>query len=91
MEKSPQLFDVCVVCALLEEARALLEVLQQQGEGAIEEGISPRYHYSYRFATLKNDKDELPAACRHHDRYLCWRSPPRATGRLGGGRAYLHL
>lgn len=57
-EKRSQLFDVCIVCALPEEARALLEVVRQQCEGAIEERISPRYHYSYRFATLKNDKDE---------------------------------
>src|SRR6266699_3570473 len=59
MEKHPQSFDVCIVCALPEEARAFLEVVQQQCEGAIEERISPRYHYSYRLATIKNDKDEL--------------------------------
>lgn len=59
MEKHPQLFDVCIVCALPEEARAFLEVIQQQCEGAVDEYISPRHHYSYRFATLKNDKDEL--------------------------------
>ncbi len=59
VEKYPQLFDICIVCALPEEARAFLGVVQQQCEGAIEEGISPRYQYSYRFATLKNNKDEL--------------------------------
>ena len=58
MEKHPQSLDVCIVCALPEEARAFLEVVQQQGEGVLEERISPRYHYSYRFATIKNDKDE---------------------------------
>ena len=55
---SHQLFDVCVVCALPEEARAFLEVLQQHGEGALEEHVSSRYQYSYRFATIKNDKGE---------------------------------
>ncbi len=58
MEKPPQSFDVCIVCALPEEARAFLEVLQQQCEGVPEEHISPRYQYSYRFAAIKNNKDE---------------------------------
>src|SRR6266700_4950889 len=59
METSPQSFDVCVVCALPEEARAFLEILQQHCEGAFEEHVSSRYHYSSRLATIKNDKDEL--------------------------------
>src|SRR5260370_3914401 len=58
MEKPSQSFDVCVVCALPEEARGFLEVVQRQCENPLEEGISPRYEYSYRFAMLKNDKDE---------------------------------
>ena len=58
MKKHLQSFDVCVVCALPEEARAFLEVVQQQSNNVIEECVSPRYHYSYRFATLKNNKDE---------------------------------
>lgn len=58
MEGPDQLFDVCIVCALAEEARAFLEAVQQQCESAIEERISPRYYYGYRFAVLKNDKDE---------------------------------
>lgn len=59
MEKSLQAFDVCIICALPEEARALLEVVQQQCEGALEEQINPRYQFSYRSATLKNQKNEL--------------------------------
>ena len=58
MEKHVQSFDVCIVCALPEEARAFLEVVLQQCRGIIEERISPRYQYSYRFATFKNNKDE---------------------------------
>src|SRR5258708_2080597 len=58
MEQSPQSFDVCIVCALPEEARAFLEVAQQQCESTIEERMSPRYQSSYRFATIKNDKGE---------------------------------
>ncbi len=58
MEQSPQSFDICIVCALPEEARAFLEVAQQQCESTIEERMSPRYQSSYRFATIKNDKGE---------------------------------
>ena len=58
MEKPAQSFDVCVVCALPEEARVFFEVVQRQCENLLEEGISPRYQYSYRFTTLKNDKGE---------------------------------
>jgi hypothetical protein len=58
MEKHAHSFDVCVVCALPEEARAFLEVVWPQCESVIEERSSPGYHYSYRFATLKRDKDE---------------------------------
>src|SRR5712692_2738419 len=58
MGEQPHSFDICIVCALPEEARAFLEVLQPQCEGLLEERISPRYRYSYRFATLKNHQDE---------------------------------
>src|SRR5258708_9606425 len=58
MEKPPLSFDVCIVCALPEEARAFLEVVQQHCEDTLEERSSPRYQYSYRSAVLKNDEDE---------------------------------
>jgi nucleoside phosphorylase len=58
MEKSPQPCDVCIVCALPEEARALLEVLQQQCK-MVEGHTNPRYGYHYRQARLKNARDEL--------------------------------
>src|SRR5216683_1331169 len=56
MEKHTLSFDVCVVCALPEEIKAFLKVTQQQCEGAIEERLSSRHGYSYRFATIKNNK-----------------------------------
>src|SRR5215469_17674587 len=49
---------MCVVCALPEEARAFLDILQNHCEGVLEERVSSRYQYSYRFATIKNDKGE---------------------------------
>jgi len=68
MEQSPQSFDVCIVCALPEEARAFLAIVQQRCEDTLEERMSPRYQYSYRFATLKNDQDEpLNLLCRYNN------------------------
>jgi len=59
MEKRALSFDVCIVCALPEEARAFLQVMQQYEEGIlIEEYSSPRYRYSSRIATIKNIKGE---------------------------------
>ena len=59
IEKRPKSFDVCVVCALSEEARAFLEVVRQQCKVTFEERINSRYYYSYRFTMLMNNKDEL--------------------------------
>jgi nucleoside phosphorylase len=50
--------DVCIVCALPEEARAVLAVLRTRSAGAIEERSSPRYGYSSRLATITNDQGE---------------------------------
>src|SRR6266536_3966410 len=47
-----------VSSALPEEARAFLDVVRSQCESTIEERSSPRYHFSYRFVTIKNNKDE---------------------------------
>jgi len=58
MENHPQPFDVCIVCALPEEARAVLVVVKPYCGDSLEEHTSPRYGYSYRSASLKNDKDE---------------------------------
>jgi tetratricopeptide (TPR) repeat protein/nucleoside phosphorylase len=58
MESSSQPCDVCIVCALPEEARAVLAVLRAQSIGAIEEQTSPRYGYSARLATITNGQGE---------------------------------
>lgn len=58
MKKGHQSIDVCVVCALPEEARAFLDMVRQQSHDGIEEHISHRYRYHYRVATLKNTRDE---------------------------------
>ncbi len=58
MEQPPRSFDVCIVCALPKEAKAFLEVMQQQCKVVFEKHISSPYKYDYRFAAIKNDKGE---------------------------------
>jgi WD40 repeat protein/nucleoside phosphorylase len=58
METSPQSLNICIVCSLEEEVRAFAEIFQQHYEGALEDRISERYQYSYRFARLKNKQNE---------------------------------
>lgn len=55
--RSPS-YDVCIVCALPEEARALLAVVKPACEDGLQEHISPRSGYTSRSGTLKNDKGE---------------------------------
>jgi hypothetical protein len=58
MENYPQPLDVCIICALSEEVRAMLAVVRSHCEHGLEEHTSPRYGYSYHSAVIKNDKDE---------------------------------
>ncbi len=48
MEKRPQPLDVCIVCALAEEAGALLDVVSEQCQTTFIARTSPRYGYDYR-------------------------------------------
>ncbi len=58
MDAQPHPFDVCMVCALPEEARALLHALRPYCDGAIAERSSSRYQYSYCAATIRNKSGE---------------------------------
>lgn len=58
MERFRQLFDVCIVCALPEEVKAFLAAIKPYCESDLEEHTSPRHGYSYRSASLKNDKGQ---------------------------------
>ncbi len=58
MEKRDHSFDVCVVCALPEEARAFLEVVRQQCHIAFEEHLDPQDNYDYRLAMIQNNKGD---------------------------------
>jgi nucleoside phosphorylase len=50
--------DVCVVCALAEEAKALLDVVSQQCHTAFVSRTSPRYGYDFETTTIQNNKGE---------------------------------
>lgn len=50
--------DVCVVCALAEEAQAFLEVVSKEQQTTFTERLSLQYRYDYRFATLQNNNGE---------------------------------
>jgi nucleoside phosphorylase/transcriptional regulator with XRE-family HTH domain len=50
--------DVCIVCALPEEARAFLKIVQEQYEASYEKHTDARYKYEYRLVTLQNHSNE---------------------------------
>ncbi len=52
------LVDVCIVCALAEEAQAFLDVVSEMAQTSFAPGISPLYRYEYRFATIGNNRGE---------------------------------
>src|SRR5260370_290994 len=58
MEKPAQLCDVCIICALPEEARAFLEVVEQQCHITFAKCFDPEHKYNYRSATINNDRGE---------------------------------
>lgn len=50
--------DVCIVCALAEEAKAFLEVVEARCHISFTSQISPHYRYDYRLATIQNNRGE---------------------------------
>jgi nucleoside phosphorylase len=50
----PSLFDVCLVCALAEEAQALLAEISRQCHTTFQEGYSATLKRDYRHTTLQN-------------------------------------
>jgi nucleoside phosphorylase len=51
-------FDVCIVCALAEEAQAVLEVISRRCRVKFQQGFSARHNYEYRYTTIRNNKGE---------------------------------
>ncbi len=52
------LVDVCIVCALAEEALAFLNVVEEHRHISWTQQIDPRYEYNYRLASIPNEKGE---------------------------------
>jgi nucleoside phosphorylase len=50
--------DVCVVCAMAEEAKAFLDVVSEQCHAVFVSHTSPRYVYDYQTSTIQNNKGE---------------------------------
>ncbi len=59
MPDNPSHIDVCIVCALAEEAKAFIEVVSEYTPTSFEPKISLLHGYDYRFTTIQNIKGEL--------------------------------
>lgn len=55
---APPHADVCIVCALADEARAFLESVAEVCQVPFVTHISPQYHYDYRVSTIHNSQHE---------------------------------
>lgn len=71
--------DVCIVCALAEEAKALLDVVSEQCHTTFISRTSPRYGYDFETTTIQNNLGE-PLAL-----HISW------LPRVGPQETILHL
>lgn len=51
-------FDVCIVCALAEEAEAVLKVISRRCRVVFEKGFNTNHNYEYRYTTIQNNRGE---------------------------------
>jgi len=58
MEKHAQLFDVCIVCALYEEAEEVLYEFSARCKVSFDKAFSRTDLYEYRYTTIKNNRGE---------------------------------
>ena len=58
MTKNNRFFDVCIMCALAEEAKAVLEVISRRCGVSFEQGYSTSDNYEYRYTMIQNNKGE---------------------------------
>src|SRR6266568_1167927 len=58
MEKHVQLFDVCIVCALYEEAEAVLKEFSARCKVHFGKGFSDADRYEYRYTSIENNRGE---------------------------------
>ena len=58
MEKYPQPFDICIVCALYEEAEAVLDEFSKRCSVSFTKGFSSMDRYAYQHTTVQNKQGE---------------------------------
>lgn len=58
MEKRTQVFDVCIVCALYEEAEAVLSEFSARCHVSFLKEFSGMDRYEYRYASIVNNRGE---------------------------------
>jgi nucleoside phosphorylase len=60
MEEPPQFFDICIVCALHEEARAVIDEFSRRCHISFTKAHHGLDHYEYQYTTIQNrDKESL--------------------------------
>lgn len=59
VEKLKPSFDICVVCALAEEAEAFLRIVEKQQHISWSKEFNTQYKYDYRLATIRNGRGEV--------------------------------
>jgi nucleoside phosphorylase len=72
MDSTQMLADVCIVCALEQEARAFLNAGEHYAHLSWSQGVNHRHGYDYRCATLMNVNGE---PVRLHVSWLPWHGP----------------
>src|SRR5438105_5247071 len=59
MEGHNQVFDICIVCAMYEEAEAVLDEFSERCSVSFESAFSQMSHYAYRYTMMQNKRKEL--------------------------------
>src|SRR5260370_28655449 len=58
MEKHPHFFDICIVCALYEEASAVIDEFSARCSITFTRAFRGLNHLEYRFSTIQNRRGE---------------------------------
>jgi tetratricopeptide (TPR) repeat protein/nucleoside phosphorylase len=58
MEEHNQVFDICIVCAMYEEAEAVLNEFSARCSVSFESAFSQMSRYAYRYTTIQNKRKE---------------------------------
>src|SRR5260221_47894 len=58
MEEHNQVFDICIVCAMYDEAEAVLNEFSARCGVSFESGFSQMSRYEYRYTTIQNKRKE---------------------------------